>query len=47
MSYMDSLDFGFLVCPELVPDPWRLADAMHEALEQLTKAVAAREEDAP
>jgi WS/DGAT/MGAT family acyltransferase len=46
MSYMDSLDFGFLVCPELIPDPWRLADAMHEAMEQLTKAVAAKEERA-
>jgi WS/DGAT/MGAT family acyltransferase len=44
MSYMDSLDFGFLVCPELIPDPWSLADAMHEALEQLTKAVAEKEE---
>ena len=41
MSYMDSLDFGFLVCPELIPDPWQLADAMHEALEQMKKAVAA------
>jgi hypothetical protein len=38
MSYMDSLDFGFLVCPELIPDPWLLADAMHESMEQLTKA---------
>ena len=27
MSYMDSLDFGLLVCPELIPDPWQLADA--------------------
>jgi WS/DGAT/MGAT family acyltransferase len=44
MSYMDSLDFGFLVCPELIPDPWQLADAMHDALEQLTKAVAEKEE---
>ncbi len=41
MSYMDSLDFGFLVCPELIPDPWQLADALHEALEQMKKAVAA------
>jgi WS/DGAT/MGAT family acyltransferase len=42
MSYLDSLDFGFVVCPELIPEPWTLADAMHDALEQLTKAVAAK-----
>lgn len=44
MSYLDSLDFGFLTCPELIPDPWMLADAMHESLEQLKKAVAEKEE---
>lgn len=44
MSYIDSLDFGFLVCPELVPDHWSLADAMHHSLEELEKAVAGREE---
>jgi hypothetical protein len=46
MSYMDSLDFGILVCPELIPDPWKIADALHEAAEELTKAVAARPEHA-
>ena len=45
MCYMDSLDFGFLVCPELIPDPWQLADAMHEALEQLKKAAATSTDD--
>lgn len=41
MSYLDSLDFGFVVCPELIPDPWVLADGMHLALEELHKAVEA------
>lgn len=42
MSYLDSLDFGLLVCPELVPEAWTLADALHDALEELKKAVAAQ-----
>jgi diacylglycerol O-acyltransferase / wax synthase len=42
MSYLDSLDFGFVVCPELIPDPWVLADAMHHSIEEMTKAVAAK-----
>jgi WS/DGAT/MGAT family acyltransferase len=43
MSYLDGLDFGFMVCPDLIPDPWVLADGMHLALEELAKAVAARQ----
>jgi diacylglycerol O-acyltransferase / wax synthase len=46
MSYMDSLDFGLVVCPELIPDPWVIADALHDSLEELQKAVAARDEAA-
>jgi diacylglycerol O-acyltransferase / wax synthase len=46
MSYMDSLDFGLHVCPDLVPDPWILADGLHDALEELKKTVDAIE-DAP
>lgn len=37
-SYQDSVDFGFLTCRELVPDSWRLADAVHEALAELHAA---------
>jgi diacylglycerol O-acyltransferase / wax synthase len=43
MSYMDSLDFGLVVCPDLIPDPWKIADALQDALEELQKAVAARD----
>ncbi|MEJ5255625.1 MAG: wax ester/triacylglycerol synthase family O-acyltransferase [Acidimicrobiales bacterium] len=39
MSYLDSLDFGVLVCPELIPDPWIIANGLHDALEELKKAV--------
>jgi diacylglycerol O-acyltransferase / wax synthase len=34
-SYGDQMDFGFLVCRELVPDPWRLVDGVHTALTEL------------
>ena len=37
-SYRDSVDFGFLVCPELVPHPWRLVDGVHEAMAELMEA---------
>jgi diacylglycerol O-acyltransferase / wax synthase len=37
-SYGASVDFGFLVCPELVPQPWRLVDGVHEALAELVAA---------
>ncbi len=37
-SYRDSVDFGFLVCPELVPQPWRLVDGVHEAMTELMEA---------
>jgi diacylglycerol O-acyltransferase / wax synthase len=38
MSYIDHLDFGLVVCPDLIPDPWALADGLHESLEELKKA---------
>jgi WS/DGAT/MGAT family acyltransferase len=38
MSYMDSMDFGINVCPELVPDVWSIADGLHVAMEDLKKA---------
>jgi WS/DGAT/MGAT family acyltransferase len=41
ISYIDSLDFGFLACRELVPDLWSIADGIGLALEELEKAAAA------
>ncbi len=38
MSYLDSLDFGINVCPELIPDVWAVCDGLHAALEDLKKA---------
>ena len=32
------LDFGITVDPELVPDPWLIADAIHPSLEELMAA---------
>jgi diacylglycerol O-acyltransferase len=41
ISYVDSLDFGFLACRELVPDVWQIAEGIDIALEELEKAAAA------
>jgi diacylglycerol O-acyltransferase len=38
LSYLDQVDFGFVVCPEIVEDPWLLADATSEAFTELHKA---------
>lgn len=38
MSYMDSMDFGFFVDSELVPDVWDLVDDTYEAFEALRRA---------
>jgi diacylglycerol O-acyltransferase / wax synthase len=35
VGYMDSLDFGFTVCPDLIPDPWWFAEAYPKALAEL------------
>jgi len=40
LSYRDHVDFGFVVCPEVVDDPWLLADATSTALVELQKAAA-------
>lgn len=37
-SYCDAVDFGFVVCPEIVDDPWIIADAVPAALEELLRA---------
>lgn len=36
-SYRDSIDFGFMVCREVVTDPWSLAHGIDEALAELAK----------
>ncbi len=38
LSYLDQVDFGFVVCPEIVPDPWKLADATSAAFAELRMA---------
>ncbi len=38
LSYLDQIDFGFVVCPEIVEDPWKLADATSAAFTELEKA---------
>jgi WS/DGAT/MGAT family acyltransferase len=35
LSYTDEVGFGFMTCPELVPDPWAIADRIGPALEEL------------
>jgi len=37
-SYMDSVDIGFMVDKELVPDVWAMADAVEPALDELVAA---------
>ncbi|MEE8164076.1 MAG: WS/DGAT domain-containing protein, partial [Myxococcota bacterium] len=41
MSYVDRVDFGITVDPELVPDPWHIADGIPPALDELSRAVDA------
>ncbi len=41
VSHDDSLDFGLVVCPELVPDPWAVADAAVDAFAELRDRVLA------
>jgi hypothetical protein len=38
LSNMDRLDFGLHVDPDLVPDPWAIADAVPRALAELFEA---------
>lgn len=38
ISYLDRVDFGLLVDPDLVPDPWVLADQIPAALAELMEA---------
>ncbi len=38
LSYRYSIDFGFMACPELVPDVWTLAEQVPKAFEALKAA---------
>lgn len=38
ISYFDHIDFGLVVCPEIVEDPWLLVDAVAAAFAELQKA---------
>jgi diacylglycerol O-acyltransferase / wax synthase len=38
MSNATGVDFGLLTCREVVPDPWVIADALAEALDELARA---------
>jgi len=40
-SYEDNIDFGFMVCRDLVPEPWKLVDGVQIALEELLAAAKA------
>jgi hypothetical protein len=40
LSYLDHIDFGFVVCPEIVDDPWRFVDATSEAFAELERAAS-------
>ncbi|MCX7619777.1 MAG: wax ester/triacylglycerol synthase family O-acyltransferase [Acidimicrobiales bacterium] len=43
-SYLDKIDFGFMMCRELIRDGWYLAEGVPLALEELAKAAAEMEE---
>ena len=38
LSELDHIDFGYVVCPEIVEDPWQLADATSAAFAELEKS---------
>jgi WS/DGAT/MGAT family acyltransferase len=46
VSYMDRIDIGFTVDPDLVPDAWALADAVQPGLDELLRAAEERVQDA-
>jgi WS/DGAT/MGAT family acyltransferase len=39
MSYLDSIDIGFMVCDDAMPDVWDLADAVAPAFDELRAIV--------
>jgi diacylglycerol O-acyltransferase len=38
LSYTDSVGFGLMTCPDLVPDPWLLAGGIRPSLAELAQA---------
>jgi WS/DGAT/MGAT family acyltransferase len=40
-SYRDNIDFGFMVCRDVIEDPWPLADGVPVAMQDLVKAAEA------
>jgi diacylglycerol O-acyltransferase len=38
-SYVDSLGVSLLGCPESVPDPWSIIEALHDSLAELGEAI--------
>jgi len=38
MSYIDRVDFGVTTDPDLVEDPWEIADGISDALVELMEA---------
>jgi len=42
-SYEDKIDFGFMVCRDLVPEPWKLVDGVQVALDELLVAAKAHD----
>lgn len=39
LSYCDAIDFGFMACPELIPDPGAIASRIDDALEELESTI--------
>jgi len=39
-SYLDTLWFGIVACPDVVPEPWTLAGGIADAVHDLGKASA-------
>jgi hypothetical protein len=37
ISYLDSLDVGLTVCPDLVENPWLLVEAFHAEVDELAR----------
>jgi WS/DGAT/MGAT family acyltransferase len=44
MSNATGVDFGVFTCREVAPDPWLIADALSESLDELVAAAELREE---
>jgi diacylglycerol O-acyltransferase / wax synthase len=41
ISYVDSIEIGIVACPDVVDDPWTIAQAMEPALAELVRAAGA------